>query len=213
MTEFGGPAQHDTAIHVSVAGSAVVPEGMQMARSGNLPHVFENPAAAVGPGQLQGRVLRRVTPLCLEDFSPRGCANGTVCGFIPPTPSPTTAHCLLSGACDHGLLPRLLGSPDNNGARVGSRPSPKAPKGLQLQPTTGICDVNLEALSFGDVEGSMPIGKTDSTLAGRGNAPTTSLLTPSTASMLSVHNTFLHFSLPMASPSITGNCRRRSLSQ
>jgi hypothetical protein len=201
ITEFGGP--------LSGAGTAFVPEGMQMLGCGSLPHVFENPAeATVGPAMLQGRACR-VTPLCLEDVSPPGYANGTVCSFSLPTPSPTTAHGVLSGR-DHCALPRLLGSPDNKGAHVGLRPSPKAPNGLQLQPTIG--GVSFEAFTHGDVEYSMPIGQPDPTLAGRVNAPT-SLLTPSTASMLSVQNTFLHFSLPMTSPCMTGNCRRRSLSQ
>merc|ERR1712066_513492 len=100
--------------------------------------------------------------------------------MIPHTPSPTS-----HGVRADRQLPRLLGSPDNNRASAGLRsPLSKAPKGLHLQPTAG--GVSAEPFTYGDVDGSTPHCR-------REVAGVPSLLTPSTRSMLSVQNTFLHF--------------------
>jgi hypothetical protein len=171
---------------------------------------FAQPVAAAyvsAPGtttqEFRG-VAPRVTPLCLEECN---AVSPTYHPVACTTLSPTSLNHVRSKSDTFGQLPRLLGSPDNNGAHMQSY-SFKAPTGLQLQPTMGgDVDVALDDFDTPNCKADLALlGSTGCNLEQAVGMPPP-LLTPSTASMLSVQNTFLHFK-PLASPSTAGACRR-----
>jgi hypothetical protein len=192
-------------------GHPLVANCVQVAGYCGLPHGLENTTTISGSAILQGRG-HRVTPLCLEEISPKVVYPT----MLPSTPSPSSR---AVGAV--GQLPRLLGSPHNTGAPM-LRSSAKAPKDHQLQQILGS---SVASIMAGEVEYARPcfqkaksepavrLGDTACEEVEESATMPPMLVTPSTRSMLSVQNTFLHFNVPLSSPCMAGSCRRRSRSQ
>jgi hypothetical protein len=137
--------------------------------------------------------MPRLAPLELDDIERGSELHGPT---IPQTPSPSS----LRGVYGGRNLPMLLGSlgPAHLTAQTTAFMGPRTCKGLPDPPVASPV--------------APPATKSPPTPVGFSNLSIPPLVTPSTRSMLSVHNTFFHLKGPVPSPSTWGS-RRRSLSQ